>query len=279
MEISYYNINDQLNPSSAWKDFPVLQTDKYILRLASTPEELESIFRLRFEVFNLELGLGFSSSSLTQMDQDKFDAVCHHLILISKHTGQTIGTYRMQTYKMASHSLGFDAADVFNLSTIPESVLQVSVEIGRACIAKEFRNIQTLLLLWEGLANYLIWSESKYFFGCASLLTQSAREAACAYNFFQKHNFMHANILVYPNSQYSLQPIHNCTNKCQIEIPKILQAYLSIGAKICSLPAIDREFKTIDFLTISNIDNFTKWHSPTCLSKKINLPLPKKQKL
>ncbi|MBD2447759.1 GNAT family N-acetyltransferase [Nostoc sp. FACHB-152] len=266
MEISYCNINDQLN--FFLKDFPVLQTDKYILRLASTEEELESIFRLRFEVFNLELGLGFSSSSLTQMDQDKFDAFCHHLILISKHTGKTIGTYRMQTYKMASQRLGFDAADVFNLSTIPDSVLQASVEVGRACIAKEFRNSQALLLLWEGLANYLIWSKSKYFFGCASLLTQSSRQAACAYNFFQKHKFMHSSILVSPNSQYSLETIHTCSNKCDLEIPKILQAYLSIGAKICSLPAIDRQFKTIDFLTISNIENFTRWHSPACFGKK-----------
>ena len=37
-------------------DFPILQTDKYILRLAANPQELESIFQLRFEVFNLEVG-------------------------------------------------------------------------------------------------------------------------------------------------------------------------------------------------------------------------------
>ncbi|MBD2438492.1 GNAT family N-acetyltransferase [Nostoc sp. FACHB-110] len=276
MEISYRNINDQLHHSSSLADFPVLQTDKYILRLASTEEELESIFRLRFEVFNLELGLGFSSSSLTQMDRDKFDGVCHHLLLISQQTGQTIGTYRMQTYQMASQGLGFDAADVFNLSTIPDSVLQASVEIGRACIAKEFRHIQALLLLWEGLANYLICSNSKYFFGCASLLTQSPNKAACAYNFFAKNNFMHSSILVSPHSQHAVDNLHNCSNQCQVEIPKILQAYLSIGAKICSLPAIDREFKTIDFLTISHIENFTKWHIPTCFGRKLNLPLPRK---
>ena len=58
------------------------------------------------------------------------------------------------------------------LDQIPSSVLQASVEVGRACIAKEYRNIQALLLLWQGLANYLIFSNNQYFFGCASLLTQ-----------------------------------------------------------------------------------------------------------
>jgi len=35
--------------------------------------------------------------------------------------------------------------------------------------------------------------------------------------------------------------------------PKLLRAYLAIGAKICSEPAIDREFRTIDFLTLLDL--------------------------
>jgi len=38
-------------------------------------------------------------------------------------------------------------------------------------------------------------------------------------------------------------------------VPKLLMAYLSIGAKICGPPAIDREFKTIDFLTLLDLDS------------------------
>ncbi|AUB37058.1 Putative hemolysin [Nostoc flagelliforme CCNUN1] len=270
MEVSGRNINYPLNPPAPLEDFPVLQTEKYTLRLASTKEELESIFRLRFEVFNLELGLGFSASNFTQMDIDKFDAVCHHLILISKKTGKTIGTYRMQTYTMASQRLGFDAADIFNLNAIPNSVLQASVEVGRTCIAKEYRNSQALLLLWEGLANYLIWSKNQYFFGCASLLTQCPWQATCAYDYFRQNGLIHPSILVDPNLQFCLELPPNCPDSCNVEIPKILQAYLNIGAKICSLPAIDRQFKTIDFLTISNVAEFARWRYPNPFKK----PLP-----
>lgn len=270
MEVSGRNINYPLNPPPL-ENFPVLQTEKYILRLASTEEELESIFRLRFEVFNLELDLGFSASNFIQMDIDKFDAICHHLILISKQTGKTIGTYRMQTYIMASQRLGFDAADIFNLNAIPNSVLQASVEVGRACIAKEYRNIQALLLLWKGLANYLIWSRNQYFFGCASLLTQCPWQASWAYDYFQQNGSMHPSILVYPNSQSCLEIPQNPSDSHNIEIPKILQAYLNIGAKICSFPAIDRQFKTIDFLTISNIADFARWRYPNPLKKSLPL--------
>ena len=37
------------------------------------------------------------------------------------------------------------------------------------------------------------------------------------------------------------------------KVPKLLSAYLSIGARICGPPAIDREFKTIDFLTLLDL--------------------------
>ena len=37
-----------------------------------------------------------------------------------------------------------------------------------------------------------------------------------------------------------------------VQIPKLLRAYLTLGANICGPPALDREFKTIDFLT--NLD-------------------------
>ncbi|WP_017652780.1 GNAT family N-acetyltransferase [Fortiea contorta] len=264
MEISSGNINYPLSFALLKTNFPVLQNKNYILQLASTQEELESVLRLRFQVFNLELGLGFSNSHHTQMDRDKFDAVCHHLMLISKLTGQTIGTYRMQSYAMASQGLGFDAADMFNLNNIPNSVLQASVEVGRACIAKEYRNSQALLLLWEGLANYLICSKSKYFFGCASLLTQHPWQATCAYHYFRQNNLMHPTILVHPHAGYALEIHQNCPDSCHVNLPNIMQAYLNIGAKICSLPALDQQFQTIDFLTISNIEEFARWHSHIC---------------
>ena len=38
------------------------------------------------------------------------------------------------------------------------------------------------------------------------------------------------------------------------KVPKLLAAYLAVGAKICGPPAIDREFKTIDFLTFLDLD-------------------------
>jgi putative hemolysin len=37
------------------------------------------------------------------------------------------------------------------------------------------------------------------------------------------------------------------------KIPGLLAAYLALGAKICAPPVIDREFGTIDFLTVLDL--------------------------
>ena len=39
-----------------------------------------------------------------------------------------------------------------------------------------------------------------------------------------------------------------------VKIPKLLRAYLTLGAKICGPPALDRQFKTIDFLTLVDLE-------------------------
>ena len=42
-----------------------------------------------------------------------------------------------------------------------------------------------------------------------------------------------------------------------MRIPKLLRAYLGVGARICGPPALDREFKTIDFLTLLDIESMS----------------------
>ena len=39
------------------------------------------------------------------------------------------------------------------------------------------------------------------------------------------------------------------------DIPRLLSAYLALGAAICGPPAIDRRFGTIDFLTWLDIES------------------------
>ena len=104
---------------------------RYSLRFATSARELEAAQRLRFEVFNLELGEGLDESFATGRDEDRFDPVCHHLVVVDD-AENVVGTYRMQSSEMADEHIGFYSADEFDLTGLPDEVLTDAVEIGRA---------------------------------------------------------------------------------------------------------------------------------------------------
>jgi putative hemolysin len=51
-----------------------------------------------------------------------------------------------------------------------------------------------------------------------------------------------------PLARYELRAIAT-NSECEVRIPKLIKTYIAVGARICSPPAWDREFGTIDFLT------------------------------
>jgi len=219
-------------------------------------EELQQIQRLRYDVFNLELSEGLDSSHAIGMDADDFDPYCHHVYVRHRASGVIAGTYRMQTIEMAREGIGLYSATEFDFENMPDHILNESVEIGRACIRKEFRGLKVLYLLWKGLGRYVGHNEKSYVFGCCSLTSQDQNEGAAVYHDLERDGHLHHTIRITPlpthASRTEPEPGFVADN---IRPPRLMRAYLSFGAKICSLPAIDRQFKTIDFLAVFDTES------------------------
>lgn len=230
-----------------------LREGRYSVHFAHTIDELDEILRLRFEVFNLELAEGLSRSYLTGRDEDGFDRNCHHLGVRDAESGRIVGTYRVQTGDMAAAGPGFYSAGEFNLASLPAELLDCSIELGRACIAADHRNTQVLYLLWKGLAAYLQHNNKRYLFGCCSLTGRNPHEGRALYEYLRREGFIHP--------EFNVNPLPECI--CNADggepeydapaIPKLFRTYLKFGARVCSAPAIDREFGTIDFLVLFDI--------------------------
>lgn len=221
----------------------------YRLRFAATEEDLAGCFRLRYEVFNLELGEGLKASEATGLDRDRFDGSCDHLMVIDEATGNIIGTYRMQSWEAANANEGFYSAGEFDLSAIPSEQREDSIELGRAAIAAEHRDQVVLFLLWRGLIAYIRWNSKRYFFGCSSITSQDTEEGLRAYDWLRRNDHLHPDFEVLPLPAYRCESEQHEHFEGEYRIPKLFGLYLRYGAKLCGPPAIDREFKTIDFLT------------------------------
>ena len=146
-----------------------LQGRRYALRFATSEADLRAIQRMRFEVFNLELGEGLASSYTLGRDEDEYDEACHHLMVL--HGEQVVGTYRLQTQALACAGRGFYSSTEFDLGGLDPAVLAGGVEVGRACVARAHRSGPVLAMLWQGLARYLAFHSKRYLFGCCSITT------------------------------------------------------------------------------------------------------------
>ena len=226
-----------------------LEWGPYAVRLAATPEERAAAYRLRFLVFNLELNEGLESAYEHGYDTDRYDAVCDHLIVEHQKTRQIIGTYRLQQGTVAARNFGYYSEQEFDFTPY-ERIRPEIVELGRACIHRDHRSSEVLHLLWRGIARYVIGNGGRYMMGCCSLTSQDEAEGHAVYASLKRYLVAPALITV-PTASYRLGPAP--ATLAEGRPPKLLRGYLSLGARICSTPAIDREFRTIDFLTLLDL--------------------------
>lgn len=235
---------------------PPSPTSAYKVRIAQSDQDIASAQRLRFAVFNLELGEGLQESEATGKDADPFDAVCDHLLIESVVSGDIIGTYRLQTGAVAAQNIGYYSEQEFDFSPF-ESIRSETIELGRACIAKEHRNMVVLGLLWKGIAQYAKLCGARYLIGCSSLTSTDPVVGQAAHRklsrYMAKEQFLTKATAKYDCGVEEGLEAEVRERSRSVEIPRLMRAYLTLGARICGDPALDREFKTIDFLTLLDL--------------------------
>lgn len=228
-----------------------LQAGRYELRFARSREELEHVLRLRFEVFNKEMGEGLDEAWLTGLDEDGLEEQFHHLIIAEVASARPVGTYRLQTAEMARAGAGFYSAGEFAVDRLPAAMLDAAVEVGRACVAKEHRNGRVLQLLWRGLATYLSWNRKSLLFGCCSLTGDDEGAALALHEWLVHEGHLHP--------EWDAPPLEGleCRGAAAPSspaLPPLFGGYLALGAKALGRPAVDRLFKTIDWLVVLDTD-------------------------
>jgi putative hemolysin len=260
------------------------EVGRYRLRLAQSNEDRIAACRLRFRVFNIELGEGLDSSYETGLDTDQFDSVCEHLLVEDKSEDnpvrRIVGTYRMQSGTTAARNLGYYSEQEFSFA--PYEALRAGIlELGRASIDREHRTPEVLTLLWRGIAQYANDMGLRYLIGCSSLTSRNPAEGWQMYRQLE-HYRVSPEFETLPTAAYACQPSPSleatawsrrsrearisllpptlaAERSCKdgapvpVSVPKLLKTYLAIGARIGGPPAWDKEFGTIDFLTLLDL--------------------------
>jgi putative hemolysin len=243
--------------AQAWRDTDPLvwgTFGRYRVRLAKDGNDRLAACRLRFNVFNVEMGEGLSSSYSTGLDRDRFDPVCDHLI-VEDPDGRVVGTYRMQSGLTAAASFGYYSAQEFEFAPY-ECIRNQVLELGRASIDRQHRSSEVLTLLWRGIAQYAKHYGLRYLVGCSSM---TSKDPLAGWSLYRElaSQLVSSEYFTVPTAAYALTCPGEGDPAVPVKLPKLLRTYLGGGAKICGPPAWDRAFGTIDFLTLLDLEQIT----------------------
>ncbi len=246
-----------------------IEKGDFVVKTVENAKELEEVLRLRFNVFYQEL---LDRNAVIPSDIDQFDFICDHLVVFDRKKGKYVGTYRLN---LSTFSKRFYSSQEFDLKNILQ-LEGIKLELGRACVDKEYRSGFIIGLLWRGLADYVRISKARYLFGCSSVKTIDKKEAALIYLYLMKNHKAPENLIVVPRKNFKIPSFSEYAKKLEssekeIEeakklVPPLLSFYLKAGAFVCGEPAIDRAFKCIDFFTILDMENLSE-----SLEKKYNV--------
>lgn len=225
------------------------------VRIATTEEEIAAAQALRYKVFFEEMGARPSEKALkTRLDADEFDEVADHLLVIDHARGPgtagVVGTYRLLRSDVVGEKGRFYTADEYDISCLTDFQGRL-LEVGRSCVASEYRGRSAMQLLWRGIASYIFLHRIDVLFGCASLHGTSPDlmndELTWLY-----HNHLAPPALrvrALPERYVDMRrsdPTLLDRRTCLSKLPPLIKGYLRLGGYVGDGAVVDEQFNTTD---------------------------------
>jgi len=237
---------------------PLKRGDRLFVELASQEAEVREAQALRYRVFGQELGARLRAGS-AGLDVDELDGHCHHLLVREAKTGQVVGCTRLLTDDEARRVGRFYSEGEFDLGPIPNLRGRL-LEVGRTCIAPQYRQGSAIAVLWSGLAGFIYLHGIDYLFGCASIpLGENDVQAAAMMNRIRRLAMSDETVRVTPREP--LRTTQAPDDVLDAPLPALLKAYIRLGAKACGEPCRDADFGVADVLMLLDVNELNPTYS------------------
>lgn len=236
--------------------------------LASGKDEqtLDEVQSLRYHIFYEELAArGKRRNRRLERDIDKFDVHCDHLIVRDEDNGEIIGSCRLLRRGGALKAGGFYTKKEFNIKKLM-SVDGEIAEIGRFCIHPAYRKSITVILIWRGIAEYVVRHNVRFIFGCGSFAGKKPKLWARELTWLWRHRLAPESIRPRARRRFYVS-----MNKAKKEpsdpnempaLPSLLKAYMRAGALVGDGAVVDKKFNTVDVCVVFRVDHIVERYLP-----------------
>ncbi|MEL6977143.1 MAG: GNAT family N-acyltransferase [Pseudomonadota bacterium] len=246
-----------------------LDSGRFTVRIAETDADVERAQALRYEVFVEEMGATPApEDAALRRERDRFDPFCEHLLLIDhgeaardgardpeKPEGPVVGVYRLLRGSVAkggpgAPGPGFYTASEYDLTPI-EALTRETLELGRSCVAADYRGTGAMQMLWMALSQYIALHDIALMFGTASFHGREIEPLKVPLSFLY-HNHLAPEDLrpraVEPHYvDMNLMPEDQVSrNEAMRALPALMKGYMRLGGFVGDGAFIDYDFNTVD---------------------------------
>jgi len=236
------------------------------VRIATTAAEIDAAQALRWRVFYEEMGAEPSEAALeSRRDVDAFDAVADHLLVVDHAIGPgpegVVGTYRLIQQEAAEQVGRFYSDEEYDLAPLvafPGKLL----ELGRSCVAAEYRGRAVMQLMWRGIAAYVFRHQIDIMFGCASLPSTDPDQWAAELTYLYRAHL--APPALRPRAlperyvdMVRMDPAELDVKRVATCLPPLIKGYLRLGGFVGDGAVIDHAFNTTDIAIVVKSDLLT----------------------
>ncbi|MFQ5903885.1 MAG: GNAT family N-acetyltransferase [Candidatus Binatia bacterium] len=231
------------------------------IKITRDKSEIQEAQRLRFEIFHLEMKGRLGSPYRGRLDADDYDSLCEHLIVRDQRDHWVVGTYRLLLGSEARRHFGFYSERDFNLENI-KRLKGESLELGRSCIHKDYRDKALVPVMWQAIADYVRQHQVRYLFGCPRLHTTHPRKVSEFYSLLKERHYAPEEFRVYPVPEKSFPNLdENVKIKDRqslfFRLPSLIKGYLRVGALLCGPPALDLDFGAVYFFLLLDVEKIS----------------------
>ena len=206
------------------------------LHILKPTDDITAALAFRAKIMSAAFGI------TAEQDHDPWDQYAYHVTAVS--AGEIVGYYRTIT----DNPRGFYTESEFDITGLALPRDQI-LEIGRAAVDPGHRHAGTIPTLWGGILELAAEINRRYVIGTASIKPAETNIIQARDRWRERYQYLsgaHARPLI---------PVPDDLIMGANPVPKLIQVYERLGARIVSDPSWDPVFRTADVVTVLDVED------------------------
>ena len=221
---------------------PQLSKGRYRARLAENATDVSGALALRTLAFGT-----------AELDRDRFDDICVHVLIEDIRTGTLVCCFRMLVLHGGADIPKTYSAQFYELSALGSYEGRM-VEMGRFCIHPDWSDPDILRVAWGAMTGFVDTNQIEMLFGCSSFAGTETEDYLDAFAMLKHRHLAPKRWLPKvkaPNVFRFAASLRRKPDakKAMLRMPPLLKTYLMMGGWVSDHAVVDNHMNTLHVFT------------------------------